>query len=107
MPAKRLFALGVGHVRRRGMPPGGQADQPAEAMEGGDRESQRTQWRVMTAVKREFEPEEIIEDIWTARAAEANVSLEDFPAYRIDKRTGWCWFPRFWSMSNGTRPASA
>ena len=38
---------------------------------------------VMNAVKREFEPEEIIEDIWTARAAEAGVSLEDF--FRIAK----------------------
>src|SRR3954447_6431463 len=26
MPAKRLFALGVGHVRRRGMEPGSKAD---------------------------------------------------------------------------------
>ena len=32
MPAKRLFALGVGHVRRRGMPPGSRAEKPAEAM---------------------------------------------------------------------------
>src|SRR6478672_9916180 len=27
MPAKRLFALGVGHVRRRGMEPGSRADE--------------------------------------------------------------------------------
>src|SRR2546425_334798 len=30
LPAKRLFALGVGHVRRRGMEPGSKADVPAE-----------------------------------------------------------------------------
>ena len=83
MPAKRLFALGVGHVRRRGMPPGSRADQPAEAMEVAIVDLTDLEWRVMTAVKREFEPEEIIEDIWTARAAEAGVSLEDF--FRIAK----------------------
>lgn len=83
MPAKRLFALGVGHVRRRGMPPGSRADQPAEAMEVAIADLNELEWRVMNAVKREFEPEEIIEDIWTARAAEAGVSLEDF--FRIAK----------------------
>ena len=83
MPAKRLFALGVGHVRRRGMPPGSRADQPAEAMEVAIADLNELEWRVMNAVKREFEPEEIIEDIWTARAAEACVSLEDF--FRIAK----------------------
>src|SRR6266850_3817946 len=30
MPAKRLFALGVGHTRRRGLEPGSKADVPAE-----------------------------------------------------------------------------
>ena len=83
MPAKRLFALGVGHVRRRGMPPGSRADQPAEAMEVAIADLNELEWRVMTAAKREFEPVEIIEDIWTSRAAEAGVSLEDF--FRIAK----------------------
>ena len=63
--------------------PGSRADQPAEAMEVAIADLNDLEWRVMTAVKREFEPEEIIEDIWTARAAEAGVSLEDF--FRIAK----------------------
>jgi hypothetical protein len=36
------------------------------------------EWRVLTALKREFEPEEIREDIWAARAEEAGVGLEEF-----------------------------
>lgn len=83
MPAKRLFALGVGHVRRRGMSPGSKADQPAEAMEVAIVDLTDLEWRVMTAVKREFEPEEIVEDIWIPRAAEAGVSLKEF--FRIAK----------------------
>src|SRR6266536_4976480 len=33
LPAKRLFALGVGHLRRRGMEPGSKADAPAAVTE--------------------------------------------------------------------------
>ncbi len=32
MPAKMLFALGVGHVRRRGLEPGARADEPARPL---------------------------------------------------------------------------
>lgn len=83
MPAKRLFALGVGHVRRRGMPPGSRSDQPAEATRVAIVDLTEQEWHVMTAVKREFEPEEIIENIWEGRAIEAGVSLDEF--FRIAK----------------------
>src|SRR3954465_7338449 len=33
MPAKRLFALGVGHVRRRGMEPGSRSDEPGRVLD--------------------------------------------------------------------------
>src|SRR5688572_19056404 len=33
LPAKKLFALGVGHTRRRGMEPGSKADVPAEVQD--------------------------------------------------------------------------
>ncbi|HUD47315.1 MAG TPA: hypothetical protein VMR33_10815 [Candidatus Baltobacteraceae bacterium] len=78
MPAKRLFALGVGHMRRRGMEPGAKADVPAEVTEVAVVQLNEVQWRVLTALKREFEPEEIVPDIWRARALEAGVALEDF-----------------------------
>jgi DNA-binding Lrp family transcriptional regulator len=78
MPAKRLFALGVGHVRRRGMEPGSKSDELAEAMEPSVVELSDLQWRVLMSLKREFAPEEIKEDIWSARAEEAGVSLQEF-----------------------------
>src|SRR5689334_12779390 len=71
MPAKRLFALGVGHVRRRGMAPGSRSDGPAEVMDVNVVQLSELEWRVMVALKREFQPEEIREDIWRARAEEA------------------------------------
>ena len=78
MPAKRLFALGVGHMRRRGMEPGAKADVPAEVSEVAVVQLDEVQWRILTALKREFEPEEIVPDIWGPRALEAGVALEDF-----------------------------
>lgn len=73
MPAKRLFALGVGHVRRRGMAPGEKSPEPAEVMQTSVVRLNDLQWRILTALKREFAPGEIAPDIWSARAAEAKV----------------------------------
>ena len=36
------------------------------------------EWKVLLALKREFTPEEIQASPWSARAAEAGVSLEEF-----------------------------
>jgi len=78
MPAKRLFALGVGHIRRRGLEPGAKADVPAEVTEVAVVQLNDIEWRILTALKREFEADEIVEDLWPARAAEANVPLDVF-----------------------------
>jgi DNA-binding Lrp family transcriptional regulator len=78
MPAKRLFALGVGHVRRRGMTIGSKADVPAEVMDVNVVKLNDLEWRVLMALKREFEPEEIKADLWQPRADEAGIPLETF-----------------------------
>src|SRR6185295_5780234 len=78
MPAKGIFTLGVGHVRRKTIAPGSKADAPAkmlpvQAVTLNDRE-----WDVLTALKREFTPDEIHSTPWECRAKEANISLEEF-----------------------------
>jgi hypothetical protein len=78
MPANRIFALGVGHVRRKGMEPGSKADVPAEAKDTTKVLLSELDWRVMTALKREVEPDEFVRDLWRARAEEAGVPLETF-----------------------------
>ena len=78
MPAKMVFALGVGHVRRRGLEPGARADVFAEPANTAIVELSPLEWRVLTALKREFTPDEIVRDIWRARAAQAGVSREEF-----------------------------
>ena len=76
MPAKKLFALGVGHVRRRGMAPGSKAEVPAEVTEVQMVKLTEEEWRILVALKREFRAEELCENLWAGRAAEANVDLE-------------------------------
>jgi len=78
MPANRLFALGVGHIRRKGLAIGSKADVPAEVLDTQIVQLSALDWQVLTALKREFEPEEIVRDLWRARAAEADVDLDTF-----------------------------
>jgi DNA-binding Lrp family transcriptional regulator len=78
MPAKRLFALGVGHVRRRGMEPGSRSDSAGRVMDTKIVELSPLEWRVLEALKREFSVDEITPDPWRRRAAEARLSLEEF-----------------------------
>lgn len=78
MPANRIFALGVGHVRRKGMEPGSKSDELAVVKDTEKVELSDLEWRVLTALKRELEPEEIGRDLWSRRATEAGVPLEQF-----------------------------
>jgi DNA-binding Lrp family transcriptional regulator len=81
MPAKGIFTLGVGHVRRKTIEPGGKADRPAKMIPVQVVDLSEREWKVLLALKREFAPEEIRPRPWTARAEEAGVSLDEF--YRV------------------------
>jgi DNA-binding Lrp family transcriptional regulator len=78
MPAKRLFALGVGHMRRRGMEPGSRSEVKGRVIDTNIVELSALEWRVLTALKREFAVGEIIPNPWLARAGEAGVPLAEF-----------------------------
>jgi DNA-binding Lrp family transcriptional regulator len=78
MPAKGIFALGVGHTRRSSMELGAKSAEPAEMHTVRQAKLNELEWRVLTALKREFEPDEIGEAIWDARAQEADLPLPTF-----------------------------
>ena len=78
MPAKGLFALGVGHVRRRGLEPGARIDEPARMMTTATVELEDEEWRVLLAMKEELQLDEIVEDPWNRRAESAGVPLARF-----------------------------
>ena len=78
MPARRLFALGVGHVRRRGMEPGSRSEEPGRVIDTNIVELSPLEWRVLTALKREFKVSEMRQQPWRARAEEAGVTYREF-----------------------------
>jgi hypothetical protein len=80
MPAKRLFALGVGHVRRKGIEPGSKTDELGAVMDTNIVELNDLDWRVLEPLKREFAVDEIRSNPWVGRAAEAGLSLDEFAA---------------------------
>ncbi|MEP6990020.1 MAG: Lrp/AsnC family transcriptional regulator [bacterium] len=80
MPAKCLFALGVGHVRRRGMEPGSRTDEPGAVLNTNIVELSALEWRVLGPLKREFAPDELVLEPWRARADEAGVPYDEFLA---------------------------
>ncbi len=84
MPAKRLFALGVGHVRRRLLEPGSKSDAPTRVMDTTIAELSPLEWRVLEALKRELEPDEIRANLWETRAEEAQLPLREFIAVAQD-----------------------
>jgi hypothetical protein len=80
LPARKLFALGVGHVRRRTIAPGDRTPEPGRVLDTRVIDLDDREWRVLMALKREFTPADIREDIWAPRAVEAGETIEDFCA---------------------------
>ncbi|HKR08527.1 MAG TPA: hypothetical protein VJS39_05005, partial [Gemmatimonadaceae bacterium] len=78
MPAKNLFALGVGHVRRRGMEPGSRSEEPGRVIDTNIVDLSGLEWQVLTALKRELAIDEVTPHPWRARAQEAGVSYDEF-----------------------------
>jgi DNA-binding Lrp family transcriptional regulator len=78
MSAKGIFALGVGHVRRKVIEPGERAEQPARMIPVGIVKLGDLEWEVLLALKRELSPDEIRTGLWADRAKEAGVDAETF-----------------------------
>jgi DNA-binding Lrp family transcriptional regulator len=84
MPARALFSLGVGHVRRTGMEPGARSDEPGQVIEPTVARLTDEEWKVLVGVKRELALDEVRRDLWAVRAAEQGVPLERFLAVARD-----------------------
>ena len=78
MPAKKLFALGVGHVRRKGMEPGSKSEELGAVIDTNVVDLSRREWRVLEALKRELDVDEVRQDIWYLRARESGETFEEF-----------------------------
>lgn len=88
MQAHGIFALGVGHVRRKSMEPGEKADVPATMMTTNIAELDAEEWNVLLHLKGDLSVDEIGPNPWAGRATAAGVSLEKFceVAKRLDEK---------------------
>jgi DNA-binding Lrp family transcriptional regulator len=88
MQAHGIFALGVGHVRRKTMEPGEKADEPAVMMTTNLAELDDEEWHVLLHLKGDLSLDEIGPEPWAGRAKDAGVSLEKFceVAKRLDEK---------------------
>lgn len=78
MPANGIFALGVGHVRRKTMELGSKSDEPAVMNTTTTVELEPDEWEVLLAIKDELTLEEISEDPWGPRADAIGMDREKF-----------------------------
>jgi DNA-binding Lrp family transcriptional regulator len=78
MPANGVFALGVGHTRRKILEPGDKADVRADMMTTTAVDLTEEEWEVLLALKEELTLDEICETPWDKRAKIAGVSLDRF-----------------------------
>ncbi len=78
MPAKGIFALGVGHVRRKILEPGARSEAPTQMINTEIVGLSEIEWRVLLALKREFAVDEIRSNPWASRAAECDLPLATF-----------------------------
>ena len=78
MPAHGIFALGVGHVRRKTMEPGEKSDEPAKMMTTNIADLDAEEWNVLLHLKDELSIDEIGPNPWAGRAEAAGVSLDRF-----------------------------
>lgn len=78
MPANGVFALGVGHTRRKTLEPGDKSDDPAVMMTTATVDLTEEEWNVLLTLKEELTLDEISENPWDKRAEIAGVSLERF-----------------------------
>jgi AsnC-like protein/siroheme decarboxylase NirDL-like protein len=88
MPARCLFALGVGHLRRQQIGLGERAAAPADILHAEVIQLDEAEWRVLAALKRELTPAEVGPGLWQARARESGLANEAFlaSARTLEKR---------------------
>ena len=78
MPANKLFALGVGHIRRKKLAPGMRTEAPARVLDTVCVDLTEQEWQVTVAIKRELTPDEIKVGLWQDRAEQIGMDVETF-----------------------------
>lgn len=88
MPANGVFSLGVGHMRRRKLPPGAKAPQPAQMSTTQNVVLSDAEWNTLLLLKDELSPQEIHPDPWEDRIKRSGLSRKQFfaLAHQLDRK---------------------
>lgn len=88
LPTQGVFALGVGHMRRRGLKPGDKLPQPALMQKTEQVELSPQEWVVLLSLKEELQPGELTDDPWLGRAEALGMDIEEYCriASRLDEK---------------------
>lgn len=78
LPARGVFALGVGHMRRRALKPGDRLPEPPRMQTTSKPKLSDDEWRVLLSLKEELAPSEIVPNPWAARAEKIGMSCEQY-----------------------------
>ncbi|KIE59212.1 AsnC family transcriptional regulator [Methylacidiphilum kamchatkense Kam1] len=78
MPAKGIFTLGVGHIRRKTILPGSKSPRAAVMHPVAIKTLSEKQWLVLKSLKEELTLEEIDEGLWEKRASKIGMSSQEF-----------------------------
>lgn len=78
LPAKGIFSLGVGHMRRRKLQPGDKQPQPASMSTTNAVSLSEDEWKVLLVLKEQLVPEEMVENPWIGRARTLDMDMEAF-----------------------------
>lgn len=78
MPANGVFALGVGHVRRKALEPGDKSNEPAVMMTTATVSLTPEEWRILLSLKEELTLDEVNGNPWQGRADALGVPLDRY-----------------------------
>ena len=76
MPARKLFALGVGHIRRRQLAPGDRSPETGRVISTEIVPLTAVEWEALDVLRAEFRPAELSERPWDARARSIGLTPE-------------------------------
>ncbi len=109
MPARAVFRLGVGQMRRRGIAPGTRAAKPAEVQRPQVEVLEAEDWLVISILMREFRAAELGPDPWGGRIREAGLSRDYFfgRVERLEERGLMGRFATVLDHTGGARQSAA
>lgn len=88
LPTRGVFALGVGHIRRRGLKPGDKKEDLPSMQLSDVVQLDEKEWTVLLSLKEELADTEFTHSPWEKRAEEIGMTLDDYCriAHALDEK---------------------